>query len=85
MGFIFERRRRVHWLDGGAVACGAKLSAAEFETLATDGTRVDFFHLPVPVTCPKCRESIKRRIAQFADPGSEDEKDIVSCLQLLLR
>ena len=78
--YRFDRRRRVHWLDGGAVACGASLSRDQFETLATDGTGN-----PPPVTCPKCRESLKRRIAKFADPGSEDEEDILACLQLLLR
>lgn len=82
---FFERRRRIHWLDGGAVACGASLSRDQFETLATDGTRLTGLHMPVPVTCPKCREALKRRIAKFADPGSEDEEDILACLQLLLR
>lgn len=84
MGFIFERRRRIHWLDRGAVACGAKLLRDEFPRLTTDGTRETALFAPVAVTCPKCIEAVKRRMRVLSDPGSDDEKAALDVLRGLL-
>ena len=84
MGFIFERRRRIHWLDRGAVACGAKMTRDEFQTLATDGTRETSLFAPVAVTCPKCVKAVKRAIRVLSDPGSEAEEAALDVLRGML-